>query len=94
MVAGGLFDIFLGYLNLTLTFSVQTQYVEALKAYHATPEYGVWNRYHVNRLKGLFVFDQFGFSEFFLIFRSPFGLSLIIIMLRLLHCLTRKRDMG
>lgn len=62
----GLFDIFLGYLNLTLTFSVQTQYVEALKAYHATPEYGVWNRYHVNRLKGLFVFDQFGFSVFFL----------------------------
>lgn len=31
---------------------MQIQYIEALKAYHATPEYGTWNRYHVNRLKG------------------------------------------
>lgn len=33
---------------------LQIQYIDALKVYHATPEFGTWNRYHVNRLKGTF----------------------------------------
>lgn len=46
-----LFYIFFPIVFLLVWFT-QIQYVEALKVFHATPEYGAWNRYHVNRLKG------------------------------------------
>lgn len=60
-----LFAVRLRYLLLAThpsshpTLPPQIQYIEALKVFHATPEYGTWNRYHVNRLKGTFWFVPF-----------------------------------
>lgn len=47
------FIMILLFVLVPLIFRLKIQYIDALKVHHATPEYGTWNRYHVNRLKGI-----------------------------------------